>query len=439
MVLLVSLDIQLAALYAVGLAVVLMVSERAIRFRTVGGALFGMALMFIGLGLIKGSAVSLVGESGFAEFLRLTEDSLWLSFLGAAALSFLVQSAPAVMVFAIGMGAVGVLTVDQVFISIFGSFFGSALIMLVLSRSLTGASRRIAMFGVFNNIVSIAVFVPLFYLELWSGVPMMKALVLATPLGQPMSVLSMISDIFLAIPLMLALSLIVRFHIRLWPATTEESMSRAAYIHNRGYTDIASALELIALEQRRVLSAFSSYLDAVRQGDGVDSLRNAIRPVIREIDEFLTEVRVRHPGHAIEDVNSVLAQQRLIVWLEEQLAELCYELSRLPNDEATAQLRNVLIDGIDTVTLVIIDGLTSPDPEDWSMVMQLTGDRSELLRRIRTAYMSVETPPSDAVQANILKATNTAAEIFFLFSRLTREMKDSPALAPASPESPPLP
>ena len=40
LVLLVSLDIQLAALYALGVASVLMLSERAIKFRNIGASLF---------------------------------------------------------------------------------------------------------------------------------------------------------------------------------------------------------------------------------------------------------------------------------------------------------------------------------------------------------------------------------------------------------------
>ena len=88
---------------------------------------------------------------------------------------------------------------------------------------------------------------------------------------------------------------------------------------------------LSLLEQGRVLSAFSSYLDAVRQGAAIEPLRNSVRPMIREMDEFLTEARLRHPSHEMEAVSSMLAQQRLIVWLEEQFAALCAELNELPD------------------------------------------------------------------------------------------------------------
>ena len=116
----------------------------------------------------------------------------------------------------------------------------------------------------------------------------------------------------------------------------------------------------------------------MRRGSEIDSLRDSVRPLIKEIDEFLTEARLRYPDHEIEAVNSILTQQRLIVWLEEQFAELCTELNELPKGEAAGKLRNALVEGIDAVVLVIADGLANPDPEVRITAKQITGDRSEL-------------------------------------------------------------
>ena len=264
----------------------------------------------------------------------------------------------------------------------------------------------------------------------------MKSLVLSVPLEQPLALLSLMPDVFGVILFVLILPPIAWLFVRLWPSTAEEALSRAQYIRGRSYDNVAAALELIALEQRRVLSGFSSYLDAVRQGLEVDSLRVSVKTLIREIEEFLTEVRVHHPGYGIDEVNSALAQQRLIMWLEEQFGELCEDLNRLPGDTATSQLRSVFVEGIDAVVLVIVDGLTSPDPESWATIRQLTRDRSELLRQIRSNYLSSEPPPGEAVQVTILKITNTTGEIFFLFARLTQEMTTSQATAGTSPLSP---
>ena len=244
-------------------------------------------MLFVGLGLVKQSAAVLAGQGLFDEFVEVAGVSLWVAFLGAAVLSFAVQSAAAVMVFVVGIAAISILTTDQAIMAIYGSFAGSSVTVLALSSKQTGEGRRVAMCQVLYNSVVIAVFVSLLYAELWTGAPLMKALVLAIPLDQPLSALSLVTDFLLALPLVMVLPSIVRLFVRRWPASTAEIMSRAAYIHDGGHSDVATALELIVMEQRRVLSAFSSYLDALRQGIGIDSLRNSVRPLIREIDEFL--------------------------------------------------------------------------------------------------------------------------------------------------------
>ncbi len=433
LVLLVSLDIQLAALYVLGVASVLMVSDSTMRFRDLGTALFGAALMFVGLGLVKEAGASLATQPLFDGLSEFSGRSLMFSFLGAAVLTFLVQSSVAVVVLAVSMGAIGVLTDDHVYMSVYGSFAGSTLTLLMLSWSLSGEARRIAMFQVGYNLLLILAFVPLLYVELWSGVPLMKSLILSVPLEHPMALLYLLTDVFGVGLVILILPMVGWLFARLWPATMAEDMSRPQYISDRSYENVAAALALISLEQRRVLSGFSSYLNSVRQGTTLDSVRTSVRFLINEIGEFLTEVCVRHPGYGLEEVNSALAQQRLIIWLEEQFYELCDELNRLPHDSGTSRLRSVLVEGIDAVVLVIIDGLISPDPEDLATIRQLTRDRSELLSRIRSDYTSREPTSSEAVQTSILKVTNTAGEIFFLFSRLTQEMTYSST--PANPSS----
>ena len=57
------------------------------------------------------------------------------------------------------------------------------------------------------------------------------------------------------------------------------------------------------------------------------------------------------------------------------------------------------------------------------MILELTRDRDEALRRIRRRIFSSETDLTDEVQAGILKATNTAAEIFSLLHRLAQQMQ----------------
>ena len=117
-VLVVSLDIRLAALYGVGLVGILMVSSWGARFQNYGMALFGIALMLIGLSLMQESAEPVVSEPWFEQLLEVSRISWWLSFAVAALLAALLPPS-AVALLGITMSSAGLLTLDQVLMFIY--------------------------------------------------------------------------------------------------------------------------------------------------------------------------------------------------------------------------------------------------------------------------------------------------------------------------------
>ena len=426
----ISLDLQVAAFYLLGVASVLMVSERAHKTRTFGVALLGIAMLFVGLALVKDAAAPLASQPWAEQTLALSSRSLWLGFVAAAILTFVVQSSLAVIVLGISLGAIGLLGPDQLMMIVYGAHLGSSVILLVLSWNLSGASRQIAMFQIGFNVILCAVFVPLFYVELLTNVPLVKTLVLSNnlDLAQQMSLLFILLNGIPALVLLIFVDSIERLLARFWPVSDEERISQLEWFHDRAYADIGTAIELVALEQRRAFSILSGYLDAARNRNDIDSLREPVKARIGEIELFLTKLTTRNPGRAVEDVNSMFSQQRLLGWLEDHLAQFCSLVNQLPDEGLSDQLQTSLIESIDAVMLVINDALTSADEHSWSQVRKLTGDRSELLRDLRSAYVTRDSGFSEVVRSDILKAINLAGEVFFLLARLVREMEDSSAL-----------
>ena len=102
-----------------------------------------------------------------------------LAFLVAALLTAILQSANAVCVFGISLAAVGVISVDQAIMVIYGTCLGSSAILYLLSAGLTGRSRQVAMYMVLYDVLVCVVLVPLLYWELHFETPLMKTLVLA--------------------------------------------------------------------------------------------------------------------------------------------------------------------------------------------------------------------------------------------------------------------
>ena len=142
----VTFDLKVIALYVLAIAGACVVSERLARFRPVAASFLGGAMIIIGLVLLKEAAAPLAEEPWFRDMLAGTGDSLALAFLVAAFLTALVQSSSAVSVFGISLATVGVLSLDQAIMVMYGSLIGSAVIIWLLSAGLTCRSRQVAMY-----------------------------------------------------------------------------------------------------------------------------------------------------------------------------------------------------------------------------------------------------------------------------------------------------
>ena len=96
--------------------------------------------------LLKDAAAALADQPWFRDTLEGMGNSLLLAFLVAVFLRSIVQSASAVCVVGISMAAVGVISIDQAIMIMFGSGIGSSVILYLLSINLTGRSRQVAFF-----------------------------------------------------------------------------------------------------------------------------------------------------------------------------------------------------------------------------------------------------------------------------------------------------
>ena len=98
-------------------------------------------------------------------------------------------------------------------------------------------------------------------------------------------------------------------------------------------------------------------------------------------------------------------------------------LSDRPDDRA---LRTTICAGVDAVFLSLHTAIEGDDDELWSMAKKLVGDRSDLMSNIRRTYRQSGQPLDEAARARIVEITNTVEQIFFLLSKLVRELDASP-------------
>ena len=430
LVIIVTFDIKMVALFVVGIPGAVMVTERLSNYRAIAASFLGGAMIILGLILLREAAAPLADQPWFRDMVEGTGNSLILAFFVAALLTFIVQSSGAVSVFGISLAAVNVISVDQAIMIIYGSFVGSSAIIYVLSAGLTGRSRQVAMFIVIYNLLICAVFVPLLYAELHLNVPSIKTLILATgfdPLRQLALVYVIIS--VAPAPIMLAgLGISGRVLERLWPVSEIDDLSRTEFIHDHASVDVETSLMLVDLEQRRVFRMLLRYFDLVRERKDVGPLRDAIKTVLTEVNEFLSDLRALHPMQGVEDRNGLVNRQRLLVWLADAVAVMSAALIELGDRPTLKQFQENICEGVDGVFLSLDHAMEGEDSQSWDIATRLTGDRGEPMRRMRGKYLDVDPPLPKIDMINIVLITNAVEEIFFLLSKLEQNFN------PYSPE-----
>ena len=249
---------------------------------------------------------------------------------------------------------------------------------------------------------------------MYLGVPLVKAAVTALDigLGPQMALAVIIFGMPSRIVVLSAPEWTMRLFSRFWPASDEEQQSQTRYIHDQAIDDVDTALDLVHLEQARVLRTFSDYLDTAR---------DSTREVTLGSTSFWVNCPVSTPGVSSERHNAMLNRQRLIAWLEEQFSTLTDVLWQLPEDPALEAFRMSVVEGTDAAFLIFLDTLEDDDPESWEFVVELMGDRRVMMQEVRSRYLPTEQDDDSERRRLIVEATNAVENIFFLLAQLMRE------------------
>ena len=432
LLLLVSFDIKLVVLYALGASqlITLVASEgrsSEVKLQAFSAVLFAMGMMVLGFVLIKESAAPLANHVWVQEFVALAARSLVLCLLTGTLLCLVVQSSVIVMVTGIGLAITGVLGTEQVFMLHVGSCLGSSLSLYLLSAQLKGGARQTSMYQVLHNCVLAAIFLPLIMIETYAGVPLMKAALftLGLPVGQSLALYCIFANIVTGVFQLTVLRRAAVLTRRWWPPTETELLSQPHFIHDRTLEDAEAALRMADLEQRRLLEILSRCLDQVRQGARLGALRDSAKDVLTRIEEFLQELAYRYPNQEIDNQVSVLTRQRLLWTLDERILKLCELLYATPRHAHLDQWRTGIIEGVDAVLMVFTDMLITDDESFFRIGEQLTEGREEMMCKMRHAYLEAGSSLSDDERTNILQVTSSVEHVFSLLAELVREYQKS--------------
>ncbi len=425
-----TLDIHLFVLVILGVAGLSFAIDRTASARSLLLAIFGIGLVFLGLSMLQQGVAPLANEPWVRDLLASAGSSYLLVFAIAAILTFVTQASTSIALLSITLASAGVLSFEQCVMAIYGLNVGSSVLTFVLSSGLRGRLRQVAMFQVAFNFVAAFLMLPLFYIEVSAGVPLVIAFVkqLSSEQSLQLAYVMVAFNVGGAILLALVIRPTARLLGRLYPPRPEENDAQPQYIYDQAVQEPETALDLVGREQQRLAGYLSPLLDIARTQpkDAVAAVarrRAVIASLASTIDEFLERLgETQLTPSAYERLNHVLNVQRILEGLAETLAELARTAAESGENPTTRRLTGSVVEGVDAVVLTMVEAMAPDGEDDRALLHQMSGNRGALMRRLREEYLESDANLAAADKMIILSLTNLTERASWLISRLAEAL-----------------
>ncbi len=404
----VSLDVGPAVLLMVGVVGIGVAIDRLKQWRAVLWALFGIALLFVGLDFLKQGTAPLAETALVRDVLQSTTGSYLLAFVVGAVLTVIVNSSIAIGVLSMSLMASGVFTFETTAMVVYATNFGSSATTYLLSMKLRGEARQLAMYQVGFNIVGCLIFVPLFVVETATGLPL--SLALLEGVADPELRIALAYLLFngsAAVVLLLCPGPTARLMARIWPRTAAEDAARPTYIGDFALNDPDLALELAAREQHRAYGIVAGLLDPLveesEQGRTTPD-STAPRELLAGIAGFLEDL-----GHQTltprqyEHYYGQLDVQGHLEALTGDVDRFAATVTELESNAHSRTLGRLLAESLHAVMHSCAEALSPDgDADERALAVELTADRGPTLRSVREAYVSDRAAAEEAELATTM-------------------------------------
>jgi phosphate:Na+ symporter len=395
-VLLALVNLNSGMLMFMGLAGLGYAFDKNPRRKVLFQAVFGLAILYIGLSMIKNGCHDLLAIPWIADLQFLGLDSYLVCFVTGAVVAALCNSSPAASILGITLAYGELLVPTQAIIFIYGSALGGMASTLLVAQRFKGTAKQMVMANVLITASALLVLVPLFFIETYTRTPLIWAL--ASRISGDLEFNLACVFILLNLAPVIPLSLVSRHYVqalkRFWPPTPEEKWSQVEHIHYRSLDTPEVAIELVEREQARLLRQLTQYFHCMRQdlrGNLEESLRtidDAFQSVAREVWRFIASLLESQQGHTItEQALSCQNRQTLLGSLNDTLADMTRVLDGMSGTAAAAQLRDVLVEGLELILLEACEAAESQDPENLDSLLAMTDDKRAGMQRLRREYL----------------------------------------------------
>jgi phosphate:Na+ symporter len=415
---LISFDIQVATLLVLGLSAILFTSVKSTKITNYLGLVFGFALLFFGLYIMRSGVSPLIDMPWMQEALISSHGKFIVVFVVSALISLIIHSTMATIIIGVALVNSGFLSFQDAMMLVYGANVGSSVLTFVLSAKITGKSKQIAMFQGGYNFLGAFILVPLFVLETYKGIPLVGALtqILSSNVAVQLAILYTVFNIVPGLVLLTVLPTVSRLLATNWPDSLEEKLATPKYIYTNIAEDTNTALQLLKLEQANMLNLISEAFRVLRQKDdapkmtpyieGYQSLKTTINETISEISTFS---RLNYEQY--EELNQSIGIQSKLNELFENIIALAETYVMLLKAGHGKQFIHSSIEGLDLILMTLHDVVHLNNTEDVGILNVMTSESGNGFKRVRKTYLSHEATLDADEKLNLLATMNRCERV----------------------------
>lgn len=434
LVMLATLEVDLFVMFLIGAVGVGYFADlhRSADWGRALATLMGLGLLFLGLQMIKDGAGPLREVEIVREFVAFSAGDFLIAFLSGLLLTLVAQSSATVSVIAVSLVSVGLLSVDQTVMLIYGAGVGSGLSVWFLGAGERGVPRQMVNLQLCVKLAGAVILVPLFLIERAAGEPLVGALVarVASAPAERAALFYLVYQLVAAVAVTAVSRPLLAFIRELSPETEDETLAHPRHIVDADWAEPDRALELARLEQTRLVGFIAESLDNIRQdkaGEAVvdyETLARAGAVLGEEIDGFLeagldvaptrgADARIR-----MEALIGARGAGTLLADLSETVRSLVGLIDRARIPPELSGITHGVVEGLHAATLTLGEEFADPAESGVGPLLTMTADRSAMMERVRREFLVGAASLDQEAQETLYGVTHLFERALWLIHRL---------------------
>ena len=419
----VSLNISVEVMFIVGLcgiALYLIKDERYRAYLLIG---LGLGMIFFGIEVMAAGVKPLQQEAWFTGAMAFSRNYSPLSIMAGLALGFIAQSSTAVALVALGLVRENILTGPQAFLFMYGAAIGSTMFKVMLGTAFRGTSRQLLRFVNIFNIFGAAVFILLYYIEVYLHVPLVMALLNLFKLNlvHQAALVFLLFNLTSAIFFIAINGPLIRWLADSFPPSEEENLSHPKYLSEFQPQDPDTGLELIRLEQTREVEQIAAFVStAIEKHDGADlaSRHEAFKSLAREVAACTAAMTAMPMApQTAKDHAYFQTRQALLDQLADSTVSGVRIITQTRTYPSMKTLSDACMESIDFLLSFAAETEKTNAPEQVRMLLNLSSSNGPSMEQLRKAYMDSDSLGSAKDKGSLLDLTIIMEKIIWLLNR----------------------